>query len=116
MFWKVSQNPARKWPFPAVNFLQKVFKWMWSETDDMAQHQRRYTAKELKTKLERAGFTCEYMTSFVSLLLPAMVLSRLKNRNEPGNKKHGSEIDELKLPGILNRMFEAIMTVERGMI
>lgn len=91
-------------------------EWMWSETDEMAKHQRRYTAEELKAKLERTGFTCEYMTSFVSLLLPAMVLSRLKNRNKPGNKKYGSEIDELKLPGILNRMFESIMTVERGMI
>lgn len=53
---------------------------LWSPGDDYACHERRYTRRELRRKLESAGFTVDRITSFVSLLLPAMVLSRLRSR------------------------------------
>lgn len=53
---------------------------LWSPTDDYACHERRYTRAELRRKIEITGFTIDRITSFVSLLLPAMVLSRLRSR------------------------------------
>jgi len=54
---------------------------LWSAADDYAHHVRRYRRGELVEKVERAGFRVERVTSFVSLLLPALWLSRLRDRN-----------------------------------
>jgi SAM-dependent methyltransferase len=53
---------------------------LWSAADDYAYHVRRYTRAEMGGKLERAGFTVLRLTSFVTLLLPAMVVSRYRSR------------------------------------
>jgi SAM-dependent methyltransferase len=53
---------------------------LWSRTDEYAHHKRRYTRKELVRKVEQAGFAVERVTSFVSLLLPLMMLSRFMQR------------------------------------
>ncbi len=55
--------------------------WLWSQADDYAHHVRRYQAKELKAKVENVGFQVIKIASFVSLLLPLMVLSRLQQKN-----------------------------------
>lgn len=55
-------------------------RWLWSPVDDYACHVRRYSASELHGKLESAGFEIVRSTSFVTLLLPAMLLSRIKQR------------------------------------
>lgn len=52
--------------------------WLWSQADDYAHHVRRYRAQDLKTRVERAGFKVVRMTSFVSLLLPLMLISRMQ--------------------------------------
>ncbi|MBI1966300.1 MAG: class I SAM-dependent methyltransferase, partial [Betaproteobacteria bacterium] len=53
---------------------------LWSEYDARARHVRRYRAQELREKVAAAGFEVIKMTSFVSLLLPLMAASRLKQR------------------------------------
>ena len=50
--------------------------WLWSAADESACHVRRYKTGELREKALRAGFKLQFETSFVSLLLPAMVASR----------------------------------------
>ena len=52
-------------------------RFLWSESDRFAMHQRRYSRTELRKKVESAGFQIERITSFNSLLLPLMILSRL---------------------------------------
>lgn len=87
--------------------------WLWSAADEHACHVRRYTAHELHAKLDAAGFDIRFSTSFVSLLLPAMMASRLKKSPE------GSAVDpaaEFKLPQWLNSLFFAAMKVEGGLI
>src|SRR4030095_1631809 len=54
---------------------------LWSEVDDYSRHVRRYSASELKAKVKRAGFETLRTTSFVSLLLPVMFISRLRQRS-----------------------------------
>lgn len=86
--------------------------WLWSAADDYACHVRRYEKAELHEKVRRAGFQIERSTSFVSLLLPAMMLSRKK-------KTVAADYDptsELRLSGALNSIFLAIMRLEGWLI
>lgn len=87
--------------------------WLWSASDDYACHVRRYTKRELHNKLAEANFSVERSTSFVSLLLTMMLLSRLK-------KKHiNVEYDpatEFRLPKSLNSFFLNVMRFERVLI
>lgn len=53
---------------------------LWSPHDEYTRHVRRYTSSELQRKVEGAGFEILRTTSFVSLLLPVMLLARLRMR------------------------------------
>jgi len=83
---------------------------LWSQADTYAHHVRRYRAQELKTKVERAGFKVLRMTSFVSLLLPLMLVSRFRQR------QHNPEYDatsELRISGSMNAILESVLNLER---
>jgi SAM-dependent methyltransferase len=86
---------------------------LWSEADELARHQRRYSAVELRGKIEAAGFTIELTTSFVSFLLPAMALSRALMR--PGRLTR-DPLDDLRLPGALNWVFDKVQRFELSLI
>jgi SAM-dependent methyltransferase len=83
--------------------------WLWSEADRYACHVRRYTAGELHSKVERAGFEIVRSTSFVSLLLPAMLASR---RRAAGDKAF-DPVDEFRIGRAANRVLEGVLAVER---
>lgn len=84
---------------------------MWSKTDVDACHVRRYSSKELISKVENAGFTVVETTSFVSLLFPLMAISRYINRfsNRNGNT-------ELNLGNLTNKLFKKVLDFERILI
>ena len=67
-------------------------QWLWSRADDVAHHARRYTRRELTEKMEAAGLRVTRITSFVSLLLPAMLLSRLRYKLRPDTYDLASEL------------------------
>jgi SAM-dependent methyltransferase len=87
--------------------------WLWSSVDDYACHLRRYAAPDLRKILESAGFEVVRSTSFVSLLLPAMLLSRIKQRRA---QSRIAPTDELKLPRGLNALFYKVMQAELALI
>jgi len=85
-------------------------RWLWSVVDEYACHVRRYDANGLHKKVCSAGFEIIKSTSFVSVLLPAMYLSRLLKRN-----KMDVSIDamaELRVNPILNKVFEWFLNFE----
>jgi SAM-dependent methyltransferase len=82
--------------------------WLWSDTDVAACHVRRYARAELREKLETAGFEVLRITSFVSLLLPAMVLARRRRRREGIEEVEA----ELQLPAPLDAIGYAMLAVE----
>lgn len=53
---------------------------LWSARDESACHVRRYRRHELERKLHANGFRVAFSTSFVSLLLPLLALSRWSKR------------------------------------
>lgn len=87
--------------------------WLWSASDDYACHVRRYEAQELKDKVRRAGFAIECNTSFVSLLLPVMLLSRKQQVQE---SEAYDATAELRLSPILNSLLFGVMRIEQFLI
>jgi SAM-dependent methyltransferase len=88
-------------------------RWLWSPADDHAHHVRRYTAGELRDKVSGAGFEVLKSTSFVSILLPMMMLSRLRMR---GRTDDYDPIDEMRMPGWLNAVLYRVMRAENALI
>ena len=88
-------------------------RWLWSPVDEMACHVRRYSATELKEKLASAGFEIIRSTSFVSILLPAMMASRLVQiaPTEPDDLRA-----ELVISAPLNFLFEKVLGIEAALI
>jgi SAM-dependent methyltransferase len=82
--------------------------WLWSRRDEFAGHRRRYARSELLRKVAAAGFTRPWASSFVSLLLPLMVLAR--------RRKQFSASGELEIGAAANRVLGAVMALERGLI
>ena len=87
-------------------------RWLWSGVDAFAHHQRRYMRRELVGKVGRAGFRVRRCTSFVSLLLPAIFLSRLRVKDS----QRVDPLAEFRLPQAANAALELIMRFERLMI
>jgi SAM-dependent methyltransferase len=86
---------------------------LWSEADEHAQHVRRYRVRDLRAKVERAGFKVLRTTSFVSLLLPLMFIVRLRQRF---THQEFDATAELELSGPVNLMLERVMDMERALI
>ena len=83
-------------------------KWLWSGYDDMACHKRRYFRKELHAKVTDAGFKIIRMTSFMTLLLPVMLVSRFKKTSDP--------ISLLKISRAISSLFYKISQAEQILI
>lgn len=86
---------------------------LWSAVDETAGHVRRYSARDLVSKITRAGFRVVRATSFVSLLLPLMAVSRLRN-----HKANGKEVasSEFRVSPMANTVLEKVLDLERGLI
>ncbi len=109
---KVLTNLARALkPQGALVITVPQHRWMWSIVDEHACHVRRYIRAELVEKVKRAGLQVEYVTSFVSILLPLMWLSRLRAR--PGTN---DPMREFRLSGWLNWALEVVMRVELSLL
>jgi SAM-dependent methyltransferase len=99
---------------PGGGFLITVpqHRWLWSEHDEASHHRRRYEPGELAGKLRREGFTVLRETSFVSLPLPLMLVSRLMSRRQADHDWQS----EFQLPTLIDRSLEAVLDLERILI
>ena len=59
----------------------------------------------------QSGLTVEYVTSFVSLLVPVMWLDRLR-----ASRANFDSMDEFRIPNWLNKLLEMIMSFELGLM
>lgn len=86
---------------------------LWSEYDVRIKHVRRYSARELAGKLTGAGLEIVRMTSFVSVLLPLMLASRLRQKRPAADY---DPLADLKLPYWVNWPLERALDLERVLI
>lgn len=61
-----------------------AYQWLWSGHDVALHHFRRYTASELRTKFEKAGFKIKLITPFFFFTLPILALVRFAKKNQEG--------------------------------
>jgi len=86
-------------------------KWLWSQVDDLSYHKRRYSRKQLVDRVKAAGFEVRKVTSFVSFLLPLMLLSRLRKR-----KANIDLQEEFKIGARANAILSTFMNLEANAI
>jgi SAM-dependent methyltransferase len=89
---------------------------MWSRLDELVRHKRRYTRAELTSKLAASGFDVLFVTSFVCVLFPLMLASRLKTRRLRSEDESKQFQDEVQLPGPLNAVFDRVMRIDEAAV
>jgi ubiquinone/menaquinone biosynthesis C-methylase UbiE len=87
--------------------------WLWSAADDYAHHQRRYSRSQLLSRIQAAGFTVELVTSFVTVPLPAMAISRISARSRRDSQAEFDPWAEFRIPRFLNSALERLAAAER---
>jgi SAM-dependent methyltransferase len=88
--------------------------WLWSSQDDAAHHVRRYRRGELEDKLRKGGFEVVRSSSFVTLLLPAMLLSRIANRMSAAARL--DPLREFRIGPLANGIGSAAMALDRALL
>lgn len=81
---------------------------LWSPQDVAAHHVRRYAAEGLHRKVREAGLNIVRTTSFVSLLLPAMYVTRRMPQR--------TTVSDLQRPRIVDAGLAGVMALERAAI
>lgn len=98
-----------------VSVPQHMF--LWSKLDEIVKHKRRYSRRDLVGKLRANSFDIDYATSFLFILFPLMLLSRLFDRG--GDKSPSDEQGlekRVKFSGVLNAIFDLFMRIDEGLI
>ena len=88
-------------------------QFLWSSYDENGHHYRRYNRKDLFKKMQEAGLQVRYASSFVALLLPVMLLSRIRKKHE---NIQDNQLSEFKIGPFLNGVLSFIMQLEHLMI
>ena len=86
--------------------------WLWSPADDAACHQRRYPRGELENKVEKAGLLVLQSTSFNTLLLPLMMVSRTIMNSRAWRYSKTDPFSEFDIGRTLNHVLSSVLHVE----
>jgi SAM-dependent methyltransferase len=87
---------------------------LFDEMDVLAHHRRRYRRRELRDKLEAAGFEVLTLTHFMSPLVPPLVLVRVIGRTLFGGKPASERRNvELRVFPPVNAVLRLVLAVER---
>jgi SAM-dependent methyltransferase len=87
-------------------------QWLWSAVDDFSRHRRRYSRRMLAARLAEAGFHVEFVTSFMTFLMPALVLSRWSHRADANFDANR----ELRISPAMNTLMAKVCDLERNAI
>lgn len=89
-----------------------AYMFLWSKFDELNEHKRRYTLKELNSKLVEAGYTVEKISYYNTLLFPAVFAVRMLNNIL--NRDGSSDTDMPNLP--LNFLLKKIFGIEKYLL
>lgn len=108
----LSQMRAALKPGGGVLLTVPQHPFLWSRSDELACHRRRYRRNELGKKCEAAGFRVVAQTSFVTTLMPLLLLQRLISARRDDYDPEAA----LALPGWQDRLLETALDFERTLI
>ncbi len=90
---------------------------LWSKLDDIVKHKRRYTRHDLVSKLKENGFHVSFITSYLFVLFPLMLISRVfdKIRSQTNSEKIEFE-RRVTFSPVINKIFNQLMRVDEILI
>jgi SAM-dependent methyltransferase len=90
---------------------------LWSNLDEIVKHKRRYSRRELVTKLQGNGFNISYVTSFLFALFPLMLISRLLDKEQDKTQSEEVALEKrVTFPKALNWVFDLFMRIDEVLI
>lgn len=90
---------------------------LWSKLDEIVKHKRRYSRRELVSKLKANGFDVEYATSFLFVLFPLMLTSRLFDKGRDDSQSDERALEKrVKFSGVVNSILDFFMRIDEGLI
>jgi len=90
---------------------------LWSRLDEIVKHKRRYSRRELVSKLEESGFEILRVTSFIFVLFPLMLASRLLDKNYVKSESDERGLEKrAKFHWSLNAIFDILMRIDEWLI
>jgi SAM-dependent methyltransferase len=90
---------------------------LWSRLDELVKHKRRYSKRELLSKLESSGFEIGHMTSFVFVLFPLMLLSRLFDKGNASSHEGDLDLEKrVTFSAFANAVFDFFMRIDEWLI
>jgi SAM-dependent methyltransferase len=101
-----------------------AFQWLWSKNDIINSHRRRYSASELRSKLEDVGFVVDRITYNNTLIFPvaaALILARRNTEREPQlstptSDKEAYQVEMEPAPPLLNAILSGIGRLEAAVL
>ena len=91
-------------------------KWLWSMQDVKSFHKRRYSRRELKERMSSCGFNVVHLSSFISFLLPMMIISRLYAQLFSIDRRKYDPMRELRIHPAISRILNIICIAEENVI
>jgi SAM-dependent methyltransferase len=89
------------------------YAWLWGDHDTLARHHRRYTRRTLLDAAGAAGWLPERLTSFNTVLLPAVAAARAAQRLRPSPPRSS---DLARTPRLANAPLERLLATEAAWI
>jgi SAM-dependent methyltransferase len=86
-------------------------RWMWGAQDEISHHFRRYSAAEMRGRVQGAGLDLERLTYFNALLFPPIAAVRLARRAMPLRGEPRSDF-EMTREGPVNRLLATLFSSE----
>lgn len=87
-----------------------AYQWLWSKHDVAVGHQRRYSARDLREKILRAGMVVERLTHANALMFPVIAAIRLGRRVFGESQAIHSDLGPL--PRGINALLSALYIAE----
>lgn len=111
-------------PQGCVLITTPAFQWLWSHNDELNAHKRRYTAQELRAKMERAGFRVERLSYNFFLVFPlaaGMILVKNATGKQAELKSHhfddeAYQVDMEPVAPALNSILRGVGRVENSLL
>lgn len=92
-----------------------AYRWMWGPQDEIANHKRRYVARELRERITEAGLGLRRVSYFNTLLFPAIAAVRALRPYHPGSSDLRSDF-ELTTPGRTNDLLARTFSAEAWLV
>jgi SAM-dependent methyltransferase len=89
-----------------------AYRWLWGPHDIALMHKRRYTLRQMKSMLERAGFDVEKCSYSVFFLFPLVVLVRLLDKL----RRRPAQVSLPNVPNWLNSFLLWVQDLEASII